>query len=176
MTTTTNHAALLQLVGGQTDLWNDFEAIFPSEKALAAVALALGAEQLGALSRQEADLARGAVSKAPMRSIIRKIRELIREGYDPLGEAFCALRAPEQRRNQGATYTPTPVVRTMVDWASDRPIPARIVDPGVGSARFLVDAANALPNWSASTLTHSLPSWHGPISQSAAMLVAHVLS
>lgn len=58
--TANNHGALLQLVGGQRDFWNDFEAIFPSEKALAATALALGAEKLGALSSQESTLARGA--------------------------------------------------------------------------------------------------------------------
>lgn len=143
--TTTNYDALLQLVGGQKDLWNDFEAIFPSEKELVAAALALGAEELGALSKGESTLARGAVGKVPSRSIIAKIRELIREGYDPLGEAFCALRAPEERRDQGATYTPAPIVRTMIDWASGRPAPARVVDPGVGSARFLADAAKKFP-------------------------------
>ncbi|APH56984.1 Methyltransferase [Granulibacter bethesdensis] len=143
--TTTNYDALLQLVGDQKDLWNDFEAIFPNEKSLVAAALALGAEELGALSKEESTLARGAAGKAPSRSVVAKIRELIREGYDPLGEAFCALRAPEERRDQGATYTPAPIVRTMVDWASGRPAPARVVDPGVGSARFLVDAAKTFP-------------------------------
>lgn len=143
--TTTNYDALLQLVGGQKDLWNDFEAIFPNEEALIGAALALGAEELGPLSKEESTLGQGAVGNAPSRSIVAKIRELICEGYDPLGEAFCALRTPEKRRDQGATYTPAPIVRTMVDWASGRPAPVRIIDPGVGSARFLADAAKAFP-------------------------------
>lgn len=145
MTVTTSYEALLQLAGGHKNLWNDFEAIFPSEAALAAAALALGAGQLGGFSKEESTLARGVAGETPAPSIIAKIRELIREGYDPLGEAFCALRTPETRRGQGATYTPAPIVRAMVDWASSRPTPARIVDPGVGSARFLADAAKAFP-------------------------------
>lgn len=145
MTTATNYGALLHLVGGQRDLWNNFEAIFPSEKTLAAAALELGAQELGILSKEESILARAAACNAPPRATIAKIRKLIHEGYDPLGEAFCALRAPAERRGQGATYTPEPIVRTMVDWASGRPVPDRIVDPGAGSARFLLRAAKAFP-------------------------------
>lgn len=142
---TTNYEALLQLAGGQKDLWNDFHAIFPSEKALTAIALALGADQLGPLAKEESTLARRASTKLPAKAVMAQIRELIAEGYDPLGEAFCALRAPEERRDHGATYTPTPIVNTMVDWAAAQAKPCRVIDPGVGSARFLAAAARAFP-------------------------------
>jgi len=145
MTTATDYNALLHLVGDQRDLWREFEAIFPSEKTLAAAALELGAGDLGPLSTQESILARAAAHNGPPRKTVATIRELIQEGYDPLGEAFCALRAPDERRNKGAIYTPLPIVRTMVDWAKDQPAPDRIVDPGAGSARFLVRAAKAFP-------------------------------
>lgn len=147
MMTKTNHEALLQLVGAQRDLWNDFHTIFPNELALAAIALALGAEQLGPLAGEEAKLARqSSAAKLPPRGVMDKIKELIHEGHDPLGEAFCALRAPEERRDQGATYTPPDIVRSMVDWAATCALPCRVVDPGVGSARFLTAAAKAFPD------------------------------
>jgi hypothetical protein len=65
--------------------------------------------------------------------------------FDPLGEAFCTLRSPEDRRADGATYTPGPIVRAMVDWAASQKNPERIVDPGTGSGRFLIQAAQAFP-------------------------------
>lgn len=146
MTTTPVQNALLQLSGGQRHLWNDFESVFPGEKELAAAALALGAESLGALSPQETALAKAAKGNAITPAKLAKIRDLIRAGYDPLGEAFCTLRSSEERREHGATYTPGPIVQTMVDWAaSSSRAPSRIVDPGVGSARFLVSAAAAFP-------------------------------
>ncbi|MEQ8787529.1 MAG: N-6 DNA methylase [Pirellulaceae bacterium] len=71
------------------------------------------------------------------------MRRAIRAGDDPLGEAFCRLRTPAERREQGATYTPAAIVRAMVDWASEDGPPRRVVDPGVGSGRFLLQAAKA---------------------------------
>ncbi|WP_375404483.1 Eco57I restriction-modification methylase domain-containing protein [uncultured Sphingomonas sp.] len=105
--------------------------------------MALGADALGAFSPQERELAAKA-TKAPARSILNALAELIRDGHDPLGDAFCALRSPALRRENGATYTPAPIVQTMVDWATSG-TPARVVDPGVGSARFLMRAAIAFP-------------------------------
>lgn len=135
--------ALAQLTGGQGDLWNEFAAILPSENHLAATALALGADTLGALSPSERELVNH-LPRPPSVAVRRALVELIRYGYDPLGEAFCALRTPILRREKGATYTPAPIVQAMVDWASTGN-PARIVDPGVGSARFLMRAAAVFP-------------------------------
>src|SRR6266511_140225 len=112
-----------------------------SERELAALAVALGARDVAGWSRGEdaltADLP--SISSIP-RSRLQQVRRQIAQGDDPLGDAFCALRSPEQRRPAGATYTPTTIISAMVEWASSLRQPTRIVDPGVGSARFLVAA------------------------------------
>jgi hypothetical protein len=72
--------------------------------------------------------------------------DLIRLGRDPLGDAFMRLRPPDQRRPLGATYTPPEIVSSMVSWVAGRSRPARVVDPGTGSARFLLAAGRALPD------------------------------
>src|SRR5690606_22192509 len=66
-------------------------------------------------------------------------------GEDPLGEIFSTLRTPKERRDNGATYTPMPIVQMMVDWAAGTKDPSRVIDPGVGSGRFLTRAAVAFP-------------------------------
>lgn len=143
MPTASASSALVRLTGGQGDLWNEFAGIFPTEQALASTAMALGADTLGTLTPQERALVTS--TKPPARPVLKALVELIRDGHDPLGDAFCALRTPALRRENGATYTPAPIVQTMVDWASAG-TPARVVDPGVGSARFLMRAATAFPN------------------------------
>ncbi len=83
-------------------------------------------------------------SAVPTRTL-KAIRAAIRAGDDPLGEAFCRIRTPGERRSQGATYTPKPIVDAMIAWAAATGTPQRIVDPGAGSARFLCAAARAFP-------------------------------
>jgi methylase of polypeptide subunit release factors len=138
---------LLQLTGPQQHLWNDFERLFPTENELITAAVALGADQVKPWSEQETVIVRAAARKAkPLtRAALSTLRDLIRAGFDPLGEAFCALRSAEDRRADGATYTPGPIVRAMVDWAAAQKNPERIVDPGTGSGRFLMQAAEAFP-------------------------------
>lgn len=133
--------------GFQGHLWDDLEGIFPTERALAAAAIALSAEDIQPLSEQEASLAHGLRKMASSfsRTSLSRIRDMILAGFDPLGEAFCTLREPEQRRSDGATYTPSPIVNAMVRWAGTQRIPGRIVDPGTGSARFLMRAAQEFP-------------------------------
>ncbi len=144
MSLTTN--PLLQLTGNQQHLWNEFEAIFPTERELVSAAIALGAEAVRPWSEAEVALARNAETATPLRKIkLWSLRELICAGLDPLGEAFCTLRSPADRREYGATYTPGPIVRSMVEWAADRGTPARVIDPGTGSARFLFQAGEAFP-------------------------------
>jgi len=137
--------ALLQLSGRQQHLWNDFENIFPSETELIAAAIGLGAEAVGTWSEQETALARHAAKTSLSRQQLASLREMIRSGYDPLGEAFCTLRSTEVRRESGATYTPGAIVQTMMDWAAKTYTPSRIVDPGIGSGRFLLTAAGTFP-------------------------------
>ena len=76
---------------------------------------------------------------------VRSLIESIRSGCDPLGDAFMRLRPPDRRRPLGATYTPPEIVSSMVAWVAQRADPARVVDPGTGSARFLLAAGRALP-------------------------------
>jgi hypothetical protein len=73
------------------------------------------------------------------------LRAQIRAGEDPLGQAFCRIRPPEQRRGAGQTFTPAGVVDSMISWAGRALTPARVVDPGAGSARFLAAAGRRWP-------------------------------
>lgn len=110
-----------------------------SEQELAALAATL----VSPGTRAERALLRGATEPDPDRSAA--LRDGIRSGGDPLGEAFLALRPPQVRRKQGAIYTPQPIVDAMVSWAAEAADPKRIVDPGAGSGRFLFAAARVFP-------------------------------
>jgi adenine-specific DNA-methyltransferase len=142
----TAQEALLQLTGRQKDLWNDFAENFPTEKELIAVALLLGADCVGPWSAAEKALAQSAANVVTLsRTKLITLRNLILEGYDPLGEIFCTLRPPAERREHGATYTPGPIIRAMIEWAASYDRPQRIVDPGSGSGRFLLAAGEKFP-------------------------------
>jgi len=81
----------------------------------------------------------------PSPSRLRELRDAIRAGDDPLGEALSAARTVEERRAIGAIYTPPPLVAAMTEWGAERR-PVRVVDPGAGSGRFLTAAGLRLPN------------------------------
>lgn len=129
---------------GISDFNDDDAGFLDTEARIASAAISLGAELTGILSRPEVALATASYRDSVPKTIIARLKDSIRAGYDPLGDAFCRLRSAEDRRENGATYTPTPIVQTMVNWASERN-PARIVDPGIGSARFLTCAGAAFP-------------------------------
>lgn len=112
---------------------------------LLGAAVALGAERVGSVSAPERSLCRSLDLVRPSPKGLRVLREAILDGGDPLGQAFCELRPRAERRDDGATYTPSPIVRAMVDWAALAPSPARIVDPGSGSARFAAAAGLEFP-------------------------------
>lgn len=114
-----------------------------TEAKLLSVALQLGAADMAGWSAPERELASQAVPVD--RKLVSSIRAQIRAGNDPLGTLFGELRTPEERRDLGATYTPSSIVDAMLAWASERPSPSRVVDPGVGSARFLLKAASVFP-------------------------------
>ena len=139
--------AVTGLAGLQRHFWNEFEGIFPTEQALSAAAIALGAGEIQPLSDQESALVRRQRMRAPSfpKATLSRLTEMILAGLDPLGEAFCALRRREDRRASGATYTPAPIVNAMVGWAAIQRVAERVVDPGVGSARFLMRAAQSFP-------------------------------
>ena len=112
-----------------------------SEKLLVGLALALGARSVGEWQSEEEEIAKTATRVAP--SIVSRVRAEIEGGNDPLGEIFCALRTPAERRESGATYTPKAIVSAMTRWARRNVTPMRVIDAGVGSARFLVAAGRA---------------------------------
>ena len=113
------------------------------EQDLAALARALGATEVSGLSPAESML----LSDLPdiAGSLVREVKDQIRMGDDPLGEAFCTLRHAEDRRKDGAVYTPLDIVESMVSWAKTVGEPDRVIDPGAGSARFLLEAGRRFP-------------------------------
>ena len=116
-----------------------------TEYHLKSLALALGARSVPGWSPAEEALAKNTAefdSKAAA-----YYRKRIEKGEDPLGDTFCYLRSPEERRKLGATYTPRFVSKAMVKWAFDREVdPVRVIDPGAGSASFLIQAAKKFPD------------------------------
>ena len=115
-----------------------FEAINSTEELLA-VAIALGARTISGWSEQEEQLARGLPCASEQACCW--VQDQIDKGNDALGDLFMTLLSSEERRPRGATYTPQPIIDSMLTWARDRIRPRRIVDPGTGSGRFLVSAS-----------------------------------
>jgi adenine-specific DNA-methyltransferase len=109
-----------------------------SESSLVGLALALGARSVPEWHPSEIDIAKSAVRVSA--AVVERSRTEIAAGNDPLGDMFCALRTPVERRENGATYTPEPIVAAMMRWAQNNVDPARVVDAGVGSGRFIVAA------------------------------------
>lgn len=114
------------------------------ERHLISMALSLRADRVGIWSGEERTLARGVVRFDD--DAATRLIEQIRLGKDPLGDVFSRIRSPEQRRQAGATYTPPAIVRAMIQWAGDYATPARVIDPGVGSGRFLLEAGRRFPH------------------------------
>ncbi|WP_170382198.1 Eco57I restriction-modification methylase domain-containing protein [Ruegeria atlantica] len=115
-----------------------------SEDQLAGVAAALIGPDM-VLPRLEQRLVDRREAASP--ELVATFRRGIEAGGDPLGDVFCALRSPEERREDGATYTPPAIVASMIAWAQRQSkTPVRIVDPGAGSGRFTIAAARAFPN------------------------------
>ena len=109
---------------------------------LLAAAMRLGAADVPGWSRGERRL----VSDVPLCELdVAALRERINDGQDPLGDAFCAIRSAEERRPLGQTYTPAPIIASMVGWAAALGRPERVIDPGAGSGRFMMAAARQWP-------------------------------
>lgn len=117
-------------------------AAIESEVDLAIIARALADSCAPGRSSAAKDEASRAAADG---SLLRSLRASIAAGEDPLGDAFCRLRPPAERRSSGAVYTPAPIVDRMVAWAAQQADPVRIVDPGCGSGRFVIAAARRFP-------------------------------
>ncbi|MEA2239239.1 MAG: hypothetical protein QOC81_3963 [Thermoanaerobaculia bacterium] len=112
-----------------------------SESSLIGLALALGARSVGDWHPRETEIAKSA--RRIGTATEDRIRAEIKAGNDPLGDIFCALRTPAERRETGATYTPDLIVSAMTKWARANIKPGRVVDAGTGSGRFLVAAGRS---------------------------------
>ena len=115
-----------------------------SEQDLLALAVALGARSVPGWSSSEDRI----VANLPVANVsaVAEARRLILNHADPLGDRFCVVRSSAERRKHGATFTPGGIVRSMVDWARTFAIPDRVVDPGIGSGRFLIEAGRRFPD------------------------------
>ncbi len=116
-----------------------------TEQALIALCLRLIGDQ-DCLSAAERKVARTAATSDINPREIEGFRKAILRGADPLGEAFTAIRSAQERRSDGAVYTPQPIVRSMMAWLASQGTPTRIVDPGAGSGRFVLAAAEVFPD------------------------------
>ena len=128
---------------GATNTGSDAKLLPGSECELAATAAALAGPD-AALTEAERAISKAGDRPRPCR--LRHLRLAIERGEDPLGSAFRQLRPPEVHREQGAVYTPRPIVESMVNWAAGKTPPKRVVDPGAGSGRFLLAAGKAFPD------------------------------
>jgi adenine-specific DNA-methyltransferase len=121
---------------GNPDSSDPVSGFTPRE--LIAAALSLGAQEVVGWSQEEEDLAAEATSIP--RTSVMALASAIRRGNDPLGETFCSIYRAQERRSRGATYTPSGIIRAMVNWAEGLGVPDRVIDPGSGSGRFLLQA------------------------------------
>ncbi len=115
------------------------------ERELVSMCVALGATSIAGWSTAEVSLAERA-GPPPPNPATDAVRAAIAGGADPLGDWLTGARSPARRRIRGATYTPPEMVEAMLAWARARTRPVRVVDPGTGSARFLLAAATAFPD------------------------------
>lgn len=115
---------------------NEGSSFASSQASIVAAALALGARDVPGWSPAEEALTHGVEPIADCIAV--GIRARIKAGQDPLGGLFCKLRSAAERRQQGATFTPRAIIDAMANWAAEVDEPARIVDPGAGSARYLL--------------------------------------
>jgi adenine-specific DNA-methyltransferase len=107
------------------------------EHSLAWLAVALGAGESCELTGAEQRVLSG--SPLSNTALIRSTKRRMEAGDDPLGQTFAMLRTPVVRRQRGAVYTPQSAIDAMFDLVAGHGIPQRIVDPGAGSARFLLE-------------------------------------
>lgn len=116
-----------------------------SEAELLTLALSLGAANVGGpLSAQERRLIATVEEPSSAKRLTESVRTSILRGEDPLGDLFLKIRDAAVRREDGAVYTPESLLEPMVVWTLEQK-PDRLVDPGVGSGRFLRRALQLAP-------------------------------
>lgn len=135
----TRKAPQLPLLG----MTEDESSVICSLHELIGAAVELGARDVSGWSSEELELAKTVAGKRS--KFLPELHALIEAGHDPLGNAFCNILSLESRRPLGATYTPGLIVKAMMERATHDITPKQVVDPGVGSARFLVEAGRQFP-------------------------------
>lgn len=130
----------------QPGLFADLGGADDSASHLLAVAVALlGKAPLKALTAAERALV-VSLDLLDERQV-SDFRSAILGAGDPLGDAWCRIHAPSQRRAKGQTFSPPRLVDSMVGWASRQAARVtRIVDPGAGTGRFTVAALRQFPH------------------------------
>src|ERR1039457_1117355 len=95
------------------------------EHELVDVAVRLGARSVPGWSEPERRLAAPATPPPAPRPRtaggavdLAAVRDQIRAGEDPLGDAFCRLRGRAERRALGQTFPPPLVIASMISWAA----------------------------------------------------------
>ncbi|MBK9171521.1 MAG: N-6 DNA methylase [Chloracidobacterium sp.] len=127
------------------DILDELLSEVTSNKHLISLAVELGAMKVPVVSEAEKQLTVGPLPKIS-KSTRQRFRSVIENGADPLGIFFSLLNSPEERRSNGAVYTPIPIVDAMIRWSVVQSKPERIIDAGVGSGRFLTAAGKAFRN------------------------------
>jgi hypothetical protein len=79
-------------------------------------------------------------------ALLEYIYEESNNGIDVLGFFFSNVRSPLERREQGAIYTPQSIIDSLFDLIKDYETIVRIIDPGAGSGRFIIKAAELFPD------------------------------
>lgn len=115
-----------------------------SERDLIAVCSALLGEDVS-VSAAERRLLSSAVPARITAAQKAALKAALKKGADPLGEAFAAIRSSAARRALGAVYTPAAIVSSMLHWLRDQGGATRIVDPGAGSGRYILQAGLLFP-------------------------------
>jgi len=111
--------------------------------ALGSVCLAICGEH--GISDRERNAA-AALHSSSQSSDVHEVVEAIRSGCDPLGSAYCSLMSARDRRTMGQTFTPDRIVSEMFQLANTGSAPYdRIVDPGAGTGRFVLEGLRRYP-------------------------------
>jgi adenine-specific DNA-methyltransferase len=98
----------------------------------------------GAMTQQERNITEN--HAVPVTDdLVCAVQVAIQSGTDPLGTAYCIIKAPEQRRAAGQTFTPIEAVIGMFQWVEARGNISRIVDPGAGSGRYILTGLRRNP-------------------------------
>jgi adenine-specific DNA-methyltransferase len=92
------------------------------------------------ISRSAEELGRGVGLQSGRHS-----RLSIQRGEDPLGDHFVNVIPAEDRRAQGATFTPPWLIDLQLDRIATKNTPTRVVDSGAGTGRYALAAARRWP-------------------------------